>query len=223
SSDVKATVTSRLINRPIRPLFPDGFRNEVQVISTVMSVDQDKSPEMAAMIGSSVALSISDIPFEEPIAGVNVGLIDGEFIINPTIEQQEKSEIELTVAGTKDAINMVEAGANEVTEDVMLEAIMFGHKEIARLVEFQEKIVEAVGKEKASVTLFNFDDDLAAKVESDVGDKLNAAIQVEEKHAREEAIDQVTEEIKALYEDDDEEVYKQVGAILDQMVKDGVR
>src|SRR5699024_960165 len=207
------------IDRPIRPLFPDGFRNEVQVISTVMSVDQDKSPEMAAMIGSSVALSISDIPFEEPIAGVNVGLIDGEFIINPSIEEQEKSEIELTVAGTKDAINMVEAGANEVTEDVMLEAIMFGHKEIVRLVEFQEKIVHAAGKEKASVTLFNFDEELSAKVEAEAGEKLAEAIQVVEKHAREEAINKVTDEIKALYEED-EEIYKQVESILDQMVKD---
>src|SRR5699024_4113253 len=219
----KATLTSRLIDRPIRPLFPDGFRNEVQVISTVMSVDQDRSPEIAAMIGSSVALSISDIPFEEPIAGVHVGLIDGEFVINPSIEGQEKSEIELTVAGTKDAINMVEAGANEVTEDVMLEAIMFGHKEIKRLVEFQEKIVQAAGKEKASVTLFNFDAELRTKVEAEAGEKLSKAIQVVEKHAREEAINKVTDEIKALYEEEEEEVYKQVDAILDQMVKDGVR
>lgn len=219
----KATLTSRLIDRPIRPLFPDGFRNEVQVISTVMSVEQDKSPEMAAMIGSSIALSISDIPFEEPIAGVNVGLIDGEFVINPTIEQQEKSEIELTVAGTKDAINMVEAGANEVKEDIMLKAIMFGHEEIKRLVEFQEKIVQAVGKEKAAVTLFDFDEELAAKVETQAAEKLNEAIKVEEKRAREEAIDHVTDEIKALYEDEEEEIYNQVGSILDQMVKDGVR
>lgn len=219
----KATLTSRLIDRPIRPLFPDGFRNEVQVISTVMSVEQDKSPEIAAMIGSSIALSISDIPFAEPIAGVNVGLIDGEFEINPSIERQEKSEIELTVAGTKDAINMVEAGANEVTEDVMLDAIMFGHKEIARLVEFQEKIIQAAGKEKSAVTLFDFDESLSEKVESVAGEKLNEAIKVEEKHAREDAIEQVLDETKALYEEEEEEVYKQVKAILDQMVKDRVR
>src|SRR5690625_782635 len=147
----KAILSSRLIDRPIRPMFPDGFRNEVQVISTVMSVDQDCSTEIAAMVGSSIALSISDIPFQEPIAGVQVGRVDGEFIINPTIEQQEKSDIELTVAGTKEAINMVEAGANEVPEEVMLEAIMFGHKEIVRLVEFQEKIVKACGQEKKEV------------------------------------------------------------------------
>src|SRR5699024_286183 len=219
----KATLTSRLIDRPIRPLFPDGFRNEVQVISTVMSVEQDKSPEMAAMIGSSIALSISDIPFEEPIAGVNVGLIDGEFVINPSIEQQEKSHIELTVAGTKDAVNMVEAGANEVKEDIMLKAILFGHEETKRLVAFQEQIVQAVGKEKSDVTLFAPDEELTAKVEAEAAEKLDEAIKVEEKLAREEAIDNVTEEIKALYEDEEEEIYKQVGAILDQMVKDGVR
>ena len=136
----KAILSSRLIDRPIRPLFPDGYRNEVQVISTVMSVDQDCSSEIAAMIGSSIALSISDIPFDGPIAGVNVGRIDGEFIINPAIEDQEKSDLQLTVAGTKDAINMVEAGADEVTEDVILDAIMFAHKEIVRLVEFRRKL-----------------------------------------------------------------------------------
>ena len=143
-----ATLASRLIDRPIRPLFPEGFRNEVQVISMVMSVDQDCPPEMAAMFGSSVALSISDIPFNGPIAGVIVGLVDGEFVINPTVEQSEKSEMHLTVAGTKDAINMVEAGANEISEETMLEAIMFAHEEIKRLIAFQEEIVQAVGMEK---------------------------------------------------------------------------
>src|SRR5690606_38573561 len=126
----KAILASRLIDRPLRPLFPEGFRNEVQVISTVMSVDQDCSTEIAAMIGSSIALSISDIPFEQPIAGVQVGRIDGQFVINPTVEEAEQSDLDLTVAGTKDAINMVEAGANELPEDIMLEAIMFGHDEI---------------------------------------------------------------------------------------------
>src|SRR5699024_6267254 len=143
----KAILTSRLIDRPIRQLFPDGFRNEVQVISTVMSVDQDCSSEMAAMIGASIALSISDIPFDGPIAGVNVGRIDGEFIINPSIEEQEKSDLSLTVAGTNDAINMVEAEADEVTEDVMLDAIMLGHQEIIRLVAFQEEISTKAGME----------------------------------------------------------------------------
>ncbi|WP_077300120.1 polyribonucleotide nucleotidyltransferase [Virgibacillus pantothenticus] len=218
----KAILSSRLIDRPIRPLFPDGYRNEVQVISTVMSVDQDCPSEIAAMIGSSIALCISDIPFAEPIAGVNVGRVDGEFVINPTIEQEGKSDIELTVAGTKDAINMVEAGANEVPEEVMLEAIMFGHQEIVRLVEFQERIVEAVGIKKQEPTLFDIDQTLAAKVEVEAKDKLIEAIQVKEKHAREEAIAAVKEEVLQAYEED-EEAGKQVKAILDQMVKAEVR
>ncbi|NBJ68350.1 MULTISPECIES: polyribonucleotide nucleotidyltransferase [Clostridia] len=218
----KAILSSRLIDRPIRPLFPDGYRNEVQVISTVMSVDQDCPSEIAAMIGSSIALCISDIPFAEPIAGVNVGRVDGEFVINPTIEQEGKSDIELTVAGTKDAINMVEAGANEVPEEVMLEAIMFGHQEIVRLVEFQERIVEAVGIKKQEPTLFDIDQTLAAKVEVEAKDKLIEAIQVKEKHAREEAIAVVKEEVLQAYEED-EEAGKQVKAILDQMVKSEVR
>src|SRR6476659_8979588 len=128
----KAILASRLIDRPIRPLFADGFRNDVQVISIVMSVDQDCSTEMAAMFGSSLALCTSDIPFEGPIAGVTVGRINNEFIINPNVDQAEKSDINLTVAGTKDAINMVEAGALEVSEEIMLEAIMYGHDEIKR-------------------------------------------------------------------------------------------
>jgi polyribonucleotide nucleotidyltransferase len=219
----KAILSSRLIDRPIRPMFPDGFRNEVQVISTVMSVDQDCSTEIAAMVGSSIALSISDIPFAEPIAGVHVGRVDGEFIVNPTIEQEEKSDIELTVAGTKDAINMVEAGANEVPEEVMLEAIMFGHKEIVRLVEFQEEIVKACGQEKKEVTLFEVDHTFAEKVESEAKNKLIEAIQVKEKHAREEAIDKVKEEIIGQYEEEEEEVVKQVKTVLENMVKEEVR
>ena len=154
----KAVLTSRLIDRPIRPLFADGFRNDVQVISLVMSVDQNCSSEMAAMLGSSLALSISDIPFEGPIAGVQVGRINGEFVVNPTPEQLEASELDLVVAGTKDAINMVEAGAKEVAEDVILEAIMFGHEQIIKLIEFQEKIIAEVGKEKMEITLFELDE-----------------------------------------------------------------
>lgn len=219
----KAILASRLIDRPIRPLFPDGFRNEVQVISTVMSVDQDCTSEMAAMIGSSIALSISDIPFSGPIAGVVVGQVDGEFVINPTIEQQAKSDIELTVAGTKDAINMVEAGANEVPEEVMLEAIMFGHEEIKRLVAFQEEIVAAVSKEKTDVTLFELDQDLLAKIEGESKEKLDSAIQVYEKHAREQAIEEVKAEVLGAYEEEEDSVIKQVKSILDKMVKDEVR
>ncbi|GAA0612167.1 polyribonucleotide nucleotidyltransferase [Virgibacillus siamensis] len=219
----KATLTSRLIDRPIRPLFPDGYRNEVQVISTVMSVEQDCSSEIAAMIGSSIALSISDIPFSEPIAGVDVGRVDGEFVINPTIDQREKSDIDLTVAGTKAAINMVEAGANEVPEEIMLEAIMFGHQEIIRLVEFQEKIVKAAGIKKIEPEIAETDKDIVAKVEAEAKDKLHEAIQVQEKHAREEAIAAVKDEVLAAYDEDEDEVITDVKATLDKMVKEEVR
>ena len=218
----KAILSSRLIDRPIRPLFPDGFRNDVQVITTVMSVDQDCSSEMAAMIGASIALSISDIPFDGPIAGVNVGRIDGEFIINPSIEEQEKSDLSLTVAGTKDAINMVEAEADEVTEDVMLDAIMFAHEEIIRLVAFQEEISTKAGKEKREFTIFEADQTIRENVINAAKERLTKAIQVEEKEAREEAIDSVKEEIVASYEDD-EEAISHVKMTLDDIVKAEVR
>ncbi|MGG4038068.1 polyribonucleotide nucleotidyltransferase [Heyndrickxia ginsengihumi] len=221
----KAILSSRLIDRPIRPLFAEGFRNEVQVVSMVMSVDQDNSPEMAAMFGSSLALSVSDIPFEGPIAGVIVGRVDGEFLINPTIEQMEKSDIHLTVAGTKDAINMVEAGAKEVPEEVMLEAIMFGHEEIKRLITFQEKIVAEVGKEKMQVELFELDQDLATKVRSLCEEDMIKAIQVHEKHARDEAIKAVNNNIIQQFEEQeaDEDTIKQIKQILHDIEKTEVR
>lgn len=220
----KAILASRLIDRPIRPLFPEGYRNDVQVISTVMSVDQNCSSEIAAMIGSSIALSISNIPFKEPIAGVHVGRVDGEFIINPTIEEQEKSDMDLTVAGTKDAINMVEAGADEVPEEIMLEAIMFGHEEVKRLVAFQEEIISQVNIEKSAVELNELDDELTKKVESETKEKLTEAIQVEEKHEREDAIQAVKDEAIAKYDEETEsETIKQVKNILEDMVKDEVR
>ncbi|MEC0677388.1 polyribonucleotide nucleotidyltransferase [Bacillus inaquosorum] len=221
----KAVLASRLIDRPIRPLFADGFRNEVQVISIVMSVDQDCSSEMAAMFGSSLALSVSDIPFEGPIAGVTVGRIDDQFIINPTVDQLEKSDINLVVAGTKDAINMVEAGAEEVPEETMLEAIMFGHEEIKRLIAFQEEIVAAVGKEKSEITLYEVDEELSEKVKALAEDDLLKAIQVHEKHAREDAINEVKNAVVAKFEDEehDEDTIKQVKQILSKMVKNEVR
>ena len=220
----KAILSSRLIDRPIRPLFPDGFRNEVQVISTVMSVDQDCSAEIAAMIGSSIALCVSDIPFNGPIAGVHVGRVDGEFIINPTIEEQEKSDLELTVAGTKYAINMVEASAAEVPEEVMLDAILFAHKEIIRLVEFQEQIIAEVGKEKSEIELFTIDPEIKADVEAKMKDKLVDAIQTKEKLEREGRIEAVKEEALSLYEDEeDEEVLEHVKLTMDEMLKDEVR
>ncbi|PAQ15924.1 polyribonucleotide nucleotidyltransferase [Bacillaceae bacterium SAOS 7] len=221
----KATLASRLIDRPIRPLFADGFRNEVQVISIVMSVDQDCSSEMAAMFGSSLALSVSDIPFEGPIAGVVVGRIDGEFIVNPSVEQMENSDMNLTVAGTKDAINMVEAGADEVPEEVMLEAIMFGHEEIKRMIAFQEEIVQAIGKAKIEIELYEIDADIEQKVRALCEQEMVQAIQVQEKHAREEAITSVKNAVKEKFieEEADDETMKQVGQMLDKLVKEEVR
>ncbi|MCU5376929.1 polyribonucleotide nucleotidyltransferase [Bacillus cereus] len=221
----KAILASRLIDRPIRPLFADGFRNEVQVVSIVMSVDQDCSSEMAAMLGSSLALSISDIPFEGPIAGATVGRINGEFVINPTVEQQEQSDIHLVVAGTKDAINMVEAGADQVPEETMLEAIMFGHDEIKRLIAFQEEIVQAVGKEKTEVKLYEVDADLNQAVREMSEKDMHSAIQVHEKHAREDAISEVKKRVIEHYEaqEADADTLGQVSEILYKIVKEEVR
>ncbi|MFJ7747766.1 polyribonucleotide nucleotidyltransferase [Peribacillus sp. NPDC097295] len=220
----RAILASRLIDRPIRPLFADGFRNDVQIISMVMSVDQDCSTEMAAMLGSSLALSVSDIPFEGPIAGVVVGRINNEFIINPTVDQLAKSDINLTVAGTKDAINMVEAGANEVPEETMLEAIMFGHDEIKKVIAFQEKIVAEIGKEKLQITLYKVDAELEAEVKGLCEADLNKAVQVQEKHAREAAIKEVKDGVLAKYEEEtDEEKLKQIKEILNKLVKSEVR
>ncbi|MED1202027.1 polyribonucleotide nucleotidyltransferase [Heyndrickxia acidicola] len=222
----KAILASRLIDRPIRPLFADGFRNEVQVVSMVMSVDQNCPSDMAAMFGSSLALSVSDIPFQGPIAGVIVGRINDEFVINPTVEQLEKSDMHLTVAGTKDAINMVEAGANEVPEEVMLEAIMFGHDEIKKLIAFQEEIAAQIGKEKMAFSLYELDPVLEKEVRAMCETELNQAIQVQEKHAREEAIQEVKAKVVSEFEEHegiDEEQLKQVKAILGKLVKAEVR
>lgn len=221
----KAVLTSRLIDRPIRPLFPDGFRNDVQVISLVLSVDQEATSEMAAMLGSSLALSVSDIPFDGPIAGVQIGRVDGEFIVNPTPDQLEQSDLDLVVAGTKDAINMVEAGAKEVEEQIVLEAILFGHEQIKQLIEFQEQIIAAVGKEKAEIKLFELDQTLYAEIEQTIGAELVQAIQTEEKLAREQNIQNVKTAIIEKYEAEeaDEDTMKQVKAILDDMVKEEVR
>lgn len=223
-----ATLTSRLIDRPIRPLFPKGYRHDVQVISIVMSVDPNCSPEMAAMIGSSMALSVSDIPFERPIAGVNVGLVDGEFIINPDVEQREVSLLDLQVAGHKDAINMVEAGAKEVTEETMLNAILFGHKEIQRLVEFQEAIIEDIQPEKAEFIPVeieaSFEETVRAKAEAL---DIISAIRTEEKQQRDINISAVKEEVLNDFtneeDPDNEEVLKDVSKVLDALVKEEVR
>lgn len=220
-----AILVSRLIDRPIRPMFPDGFRNEVQVISMVMSSDPDCPTDVAAMLGSSLALSVSDIPFNGPIAGVHVGYIDGKFVINPTVEESEKSTVHLSVAGNKDAINMVEAGALEVPEEVMLEAIMFGHEEIKKLIAFQEQIVAEIGKEKIAVELFEIDEEIEQQVRAQCETEMLQAIQTVEKQAREENISAVKEKVIASYEEQeaDEETLKQVKTILDKMVKEEVR
>lgn len=220
----KAILASRLIDRPIRPLFADGFRNDVQLISMVMSLEQDCSSEMAAMFGSSLALCVSDIPFGGPIAGVIVGRINNEFVVNPSVEQMENSDINLIVAGTKDAINMVEAGAKEVPEETMLEAIMFGHDEIKKLIEFQEMIAAEIGKPKMEVKLYQLDQELEAELKGICGADLNKAVQVQEKHAREAAIKVVKDSVMENYtEETDEDKLKQIKEILNKLVKSEVR
>ncbi len=221
----KAVLASRLIDRPIRPLFPEGFRNEVQVITTVLSVDQDCSPEIAAMIGASTALSISDIPFDGPIAGVVVGRVDGKFVINPTVEQMEKSDMHLVVAGTKDAINMVEAGCDEVPEKVVLDGILFGHKTIKKLVEFQEQIVQAVGKEKMEPELAQVDEELERRVRDLATERIIEAAQVVEKQARQEALDAIRDEVtETLAEEYPEpEQQAEIEQVLETILKEEVR
>lgn len=224
-----ATLTARLIDRPIRPMFAEGFRNEVQITNTVMSVDPNCPPEMAAMFGSSLALCISDIPFDGPIAGVDVGRVNGEYVINPTTEQKENSDIELSVAGTATAINMVESSAKEVGEEDMLGALLFGHEEIKKLVAFQEEIVREVGKEKMEVTLLSFDPAIEAQVKDLFSQAMVHAIQTEEKLAREENIEKVKEtaieHFEAVLEENDEKagLLKQVSQLVDNLEKDEVR
>ena len=224
-----ATLTARLIDRPIRPMFAEGFRNEVQITNMVMSVDPNCPPEMAAMFGSSLALCISDIPFDGPIAGVDVGRVNGEYVINPTTEQKENSDIELSVAGTATAINMVESSAKEVNEEDMLGALLFGHEEIKKLVAFQEEIVREVGKEKMEVTLLSFDSAIEAQVKDLFSQAMVHAIQTEEKLAREANIEKVKEtaieHFEAVLEENDEKagLLKQVSQLVDNLEKDEVR
>ena len=224
-----ATLTARLIDRPIRPMFAEGFRNEVQITNTVMSVDPNCPPEMAAMFGSSLALCISDIPFDGPIAGVDVGRVNGEYVINPTTEQKENSDIELSVAGTATAINMVESSAKEVGEEDMLGALLFGHEEIKKLVAFQEEIVREVGKEKMEVTLLSFDPAIEAQVKDLFSQAMIHAIQTEEKLAREANIEKVKEtaieHFEAVLEENEEKagLLKQVSQLVDNLEKDEVR
>ena len=224
-----ATLTARLIDRPIRPMFAEGFRNEVQVINTVLSYDADASAPMAAMFGSSLALSISDIPFNGPIAGVQVAYLDGQYVINPTAEEKKASLLELTVAGTKEAINMVESGAKELSEDIMLEALLKGHEAVRELIAFQEEIIAAVGKEKAEVELLQVDADLQAEIVGKYNADLQKAVQIEEKKAREIATEAVKEHVTAEYEEryaeheEHDRIMRDVVEILEQMEHAEVR
>ena len=204
-----ATLAARMIDRPMRPLFPEGFKNEVQVISTVLSVDQDCSPELTAMLASSLAVSISKIPFNGPIAGVKVGRVDGEFIVNPTPEELEKSDLDLTVAGTKDAINMVEAGAKQVSEDVMLDALMFGHAAVKELIEFQEKIIEEIGSPKMEYETLTPEDELVKRIRELITDKMDKALRIKEKLEKYAAIDAIKEEMIELFTKENEEKLKE--------------
>lgn len=204
-----ATLAARMIDRPMRPLFPEDFKNEVQVVNTVLSVDPDYSPELTAMFGSSLATSISKIPFGGPIAGVKVGHINGEFIINPTPSELEFSDLDLTVAGTKEAINMVEAGAKQVSEDLMLEALMFGHEAIKELVAFQEEIIAEIGVGKMDYETLEIEDSLKEEVRSLAEARLNEALRIPGKQEKYEAIDVVKEEIVAKYTMENEEVLKE--------------
>ena len=204
-----ATLAARMIDRPMRPLFPDGFKNEVQIISTVLSVDQDCSPELTAMFASSLAVSISKIPFNGPIAGVKVGRIDGEFVINPTPEQLEVSELELTVAGTKDAINMVESSARQVPEDVMLEALMYGHQELKKLIAFQEEIIAEIGEEKMEYETLVPDADMITRITDLVSDRMDKALRIKDKLEKYAAIDALKEEVENLYIEENEDKVKE--------------
>ncbi len=225
----RATLTARLIDRPIRPMFAEGFRNEVQITNTVMSVEQDCSPEMAAMFGSSLALCISDIPFDGPIAGVDVGRVNGEYVINPTVEQRELSDIDLTVAGTATAINMVESSAQEVSEEDMLGALLFGHEEIKRLVAFQNEIAAQVGKPKMDIELLTFDSEIELQVKDLFSQAMVHAIQTEEKLAREENIEKVKDAAKLHFEtvlaeeENAANLMKQVAQLVENLEKDEVR
>ncbi len=201
-----ATLAARMIDRPMRPLFPEGFRNEVQIVNTVLSVEQDNSPEITALLGSSIATCISKIPFDGPIAGVKVGRVNGEFVINPTPEQLEVSDIDLTVAGTKEAINMVESSAKQVSEDDMLEALMFGHEAIKELIAFEEKIIEEIGEEKMEYEKLEITSELKEEISSLCRDKLDEALRIKDKLEKYAAIDKVKEDVVTKYEEENSEL-----------------
>ena len=204
-----ATLAARMIDRPMRPLFPEGFKNEVQIISTVLSVDQDCSPELTAMLGSSLAVSISKIPFNGPIAGVKVGRVNGEFIINPTPEELEASELDLTVAGTKDAINMVESSAKEVPEDIMLEALMFGHEAVKKLIAFEEEIISEIGEEKMEYEKLEIEEEMKEEITSLISEKMDKALRIKDKLEKYAAVDAIKEEVEEKYRSEYEDKLKE--------------
>ena len=214
-----ATLAARMIDRPMRPMFPEDFRNEVQVVNTVLSVDNDYSPELAAMFGSSLCTCISKIPFDGPIAGVKVGRVNGEFIINPTPDELEVSDIDLTVAGTKYAINMVEAGSKEVSEEDMLEALMFGHEAVKELCEFQEEIIKEIGVEKMEYEKLEIEDSLRKEIEESAALKLDQAMRIKEKQEKYAAIDCVKEEVVNQYTEENSNLDKEELNILITKVK----
>ena len=218
-----AILTSRLIDRPLRPLFPEGFRNDVAVTVTVLSVDQDCSPEIAGMIGSSIALTISDIPFEGPTGAVNIGLIDGEFIINPNSKEREKTKLDLTVSGTKEAIMMVEAGAEEITEDVMLDAILFAHEEIKKICDFINEIKGQVGKEKSDFVRFICDESIENEIKEYAYPIINQAIIEEDKLKRQENIDNFKEKAKEIFLEKYPENEADIDDALDSIIREKVR
>ena len=201
-----ATLCARMIDRPMRPLFPEDFRNKVDVVNEILSVDQDNTPEMTALFASSLAVCISEIPFNGPVAGVKVGRVNGELIINPTVEQVEQSDIELTVAGTKDAVNMVESGSKEVSEDDMLDAIMFGHEAIKELIEFQEEIIKEVGKEKMVYEVLDIETSLREEVEAMAKKEMLESIKIVDKIERNEAVERLKEEVVKHYTDANSEM-----------------
>ena len=219
----KAILNSRLMDRPLRPLFPKGFFNDVQVVATVMSVDDDAPSEIAAMIGSSVALAISDIPWEGPTGSVLVGMVDGQFVVNPSLAQREESSMHLVVSGTKEAIMMVEAGAQEVPEDTILDAIMFAHEEIKKIVEFIEEIVKEVGKPKMEIELYKVPEDIEAAVREYAEDKMRAAIQTYDKMERLDNMDAVEAETKEHFEEIYPDNGKDIGNVLYTITKEQVR
>ncbi len=219
-----ATLTARLIDRPIRPLFAEGFNYEVQLINNVVSVDQDNSPEITALLGSSLALVISPIPFEEPVAGVIVGRVDGEFVINPTLAQTEVSDINLLIAGTYSAINMVEASSKEISEKDMLEAMLFGHDAIKELISFQKQIVEQIGQPTMEYEQIEIDNSLMEKVNKEIQPKMAEVLEIKEKLARYAAVDQLKEEYLDTYKDSEQkEIIEQIKNILDNIEKEEVR